>query len=495
MLGATSLLALGLFAGQAEAAPPPARFALVLGVNAAPRGEKLPPLRYADDDAARYFDLFRSLGASASLLTSPDENTRRLHPQASAEAGAPTKAAVRSAVQELRARIEKARARGHKTEAYVVYAGHGTSKGGRAYLTLEDGRLSARAVFDDVIAGLGADRSHLIVDACYSYFFALHRGPGGSSREASGFLESASLATERGPVGLLLSTSTASRTHEWEEYQAGVFSHEVRSGLYGAADADGDGVISYDEIGAFVERANAKIENERFRPRVFSRPPAGDDALADLRPSLGRAIEVDGERSGHWFLEDARGVRLADVHNAKGQPVRLVRPGADRLYLARADGEVDFVIEPAAGDVVKLASLTPGPPRPRSRGAAQEAFGKLFTSPFHPVDVERYEPVNLERLRVLHEADLAAESEAFRQALSTTFFISGLATVGLGTVIVGGGVAGILYSDALRYSGDPDVRDSALPVEIVSTSSVVVGAAVAGGGMVLAFVLRNKVLE
>ena len=97
---------------------------------------------------------------------------------------------------------------------------------------------------------------------------ALPRGPGGIRRPASGFVN-LEAAARAGHIGFLLSSSLSGETHEWAGFEAGVFSHEVRSGLYGAADADGDGRVTYPEIAAFVERANAAIVNQRFRPRVL----------------------------------------------------------------------------------------------------------------------------------------------------------------------------------------------------------------------------------
>src|SRR5258708_2124470 len=70
-----------------------ALFALIVGSNASVDTE-LAPLKYADDDAARYLDLFRLLGARTYLLTRLDENSRRIHPQAVAEALEPKRAVL-----------------------------------------------------------------------------------------------------------------------------------------------------------------------------------------------------------------------------------------------------------------------------------------------------------------------------------------------------------------------------------------------------------------
>ena len=66
-----ALASLAFFAGstgEARAAEPEsATFALVVGVNTS-LDKDVAPLKYADDDAARYFDLFRLLGARTTVL-------------------------------------------------------------------------------------------------------------------------------------------------------------------------------------------------------------------------------------------------------------------------------------------------------------------------------------------------------------------------------------------------------------------------------------------
>jgi hypothetical protein len=388
MSSALALLAL-LTAGIASASPPEdapaasrtASFALIIGVNRSHEPD-LPVLRYADDDAARYLDLFRLLGARTYLLARLDDNTRRLHPQAAAEAMDPKRAELATAVKRLSEDIALARRRGVEAVAYVVYAGHGNVRNGEGYVSLEDGPLTAPMLSDQVVGALGADRVHLIVDACYSYFLAYSRGPGGQRRPLpEGFTRAVGLA-QADNVGLLLSTSSARESHEWEAFQAGVFNHEVRSGLFGAADADGDGQVSYREIAAFVERANAAIPNDRFRPQVHARPPKGSEQLVDLRPGLERRLEIEGSKGAHYVLEDANGVRLAEFHNAPGQPLRLLRPPPrGPVFLWRVGDATEFPV-PVGPDVVTLESLSAEPVRVASRGAAHAAFQHIFTLPF-----------------------------------------------------------------------------------------------------------------
>ncbi|MBL8610273.1 MAG: caspase family protein, partial [Myxococcales bacterium] len=202
-------LALALGAGRARAdapaRPAKATFALIVGANQSVDAN-LAPLKYADDDAARYLDLFRLLGARTYLLSRLDDNTRRLHPQAAAEAEEPKRAPFDRAVAQLAADVAQANQRGVETVVYFVYAGHGNVKDGQGYITLEDARITGGEL-SQVVQKIPAARVHLVVDACASYFLAYSRGPGGERRALEGFRASA--LTQDPRVGVLLSTSSA----------------------------------------------------------------------------------------------------------------------------------------------------------------------------------------------------------------------------------------------------------------------------------------------
>ena len=395
-LAGVALAMLGAAAGGASAdqapapvaPPPPARFAIIVGVNQSV-DKSAAPLRYADDDAAGFLDLFRTLGARTYLLSRFDENTQRLHPQAAAEAHDPRLSAFTQVMGQVAADVAKARARLVPTVLYFVYAGHGNVQDGRGYLALEDARLFGADIERLVLDSVKPGEAHVIVDACYSVFLALGRGPGGERETIHGFSTLGGLGARR-DVGLLLSTSSARESHEWSEFQAGVFSHEVRSGLLGAADANRDGRITYREIAAFVDRANAPIPNEKFRPDVYVKEPASSESLLDLRPGLRHRLELDGAHAGHYRLEDARGVRLADFHNAPGQPLHLVREATGGpLFLRRVGDDEEYLLDGAA-DVLAVADLRPQVSTAQARGAAHESFSLLFTLPFSQGEVDGY---------------------------------------------------------------------------------------------------------
>ena len=377
------MLLLALAASTAAAKEPPkALFALIVGVNQG-IDRDLKPLRYADDDAARYLELFRALGRQDL----PAHAARRQHPPAAPAGGgrgaaAPAaRAGGRGGASSPRD-VALARQRQVRTVLYFVYAGHGNLRQGRGYLTLEDRRLGAAELRQQVLDRSGADDVHLIVDACYSYFLAHGRGPGRAAPPAARVQRPRRAGGARPASACCSRPRRPARATSGTRSRRGVFSHEVRSGLYGAADADGDGVVSYREIAAFVQRANAAIPNERFRPELYARPPRGSGELVDLRLALQRRLVIDGAHAGHYVLEDQRGVRVAELHSGKGQPLALLRPApGGRLYLRRLDDEREFVVE-GAPEEVQLAALSPAPARSAVRGAAHEAFSLIFSRPF-----------------------------------------------------------------------------------------------------------------
>lgn len=364
-------------------------YAVVVGANT-PTAADVQTLRFADDDAVAYAQLLRDAGAQVTLLTTLDPESRALHADVRPD-GPPTRAALEQALLRIDAQLRADRAAGRPTEAMLVYSGHGDVEHGEGYIQFADARLRRSDLYDRVLPRLPADRVHVIVDACKSYFLAFERGGAGTrTRHAGHFVDL------RGPalfpnVGFLLSTSSGADSHEWEEFQGGVFSHEVRSALRGAGDANQDGLISYAEVGAFVQQANAAIPNARYRPRFTVVPPhAALDQLATAllawRAGPARKLVLD-RPTGRVLVEDERGRRLADAHPAEvGVALRLplgplfVRSVADQREYAMAGG---------AGDV-KLSSLEAAPVQVARRGALAQAFRELFALPFGAAQVAQF---------------------------------------------------------------------------------------------------------
>jgi len=271
-------------------------FALVVTNN---RSSSLgrPDLQYADDDGAHYYRLFHSVagGGDVRLLTTFDRQSLSTYPDLVPVSRPPTRAALVTAVEELRAGILAAHKAGFATAFYFVFAGHGDVVGGKGFIDLGDGPVDGAFLEAQVISRISADTQHIILDSCNSFFVFNPRKPGGR-RWATPRDMALGFSGRYPNVGLLLSTNSDAEVYEWSELESGIFSYEVRSGLTGAADVDGDGRVSYAELAGFIEVANRRIPREMFRPRIFWRGPGGDDG-ASLFPFTrveGRAVVLDG---------------------------------------------------------------------------------------------------------------------------------------------------------------------------------------------------------
>ncbi len=365
----------------------PTLFGLVIGSNSTGDGSKA-PLRYADDDAVQNALLLRQLGAQVVLLANPDKQTRELHPDMVATH--PTLAALDAAVSRLNGAMDLARKNGQSPTLYIFYSGHGDVEHNKGYVHLQDGKLW-RADLARILTESSAVRNHVIIDACKSYFMVFSRGAGGSRKpvEKALALENESLPED---TGVLLSTSSARESHEWEAFQSGIFSHEVRSALRGAADANLDGAISYTEAAAFVWTANSAISNSKFRPQLFARPPSIDGEeeaiLAHTGAARGDRLVLGPGISSHAYVEDAQGLRLADLHPRSNQTVVLLLPSSRPIFVKHPSESTE--VEIPAGSRVSYDSLASKPMTVRTRGAEHVAFGLLFKTPFSPDSLQLY---------------------------------------------------------------------------------------------------------
>lgn len=406
-------LALAAPAGPDLAATPaasePASLVLIVASNRGVRPGRA-PLQYADDDGAKYHEVLATIAGEdrTFLLTDFDRDTARLFPALVEKARSPTRAQVDLVVGKLGRAVAELRRAGRPTRFYFVFAGHGDVDAGRGFLELADGPFTADDL-QGLIRAVGATESHVILDSCNSFFVVNPRKAGGARlptpRDAA-----EAMARRLSDVGVFLSTSAQAEVYEWSELQSGVFSHAVRSGLMGAADADGDGRVGYDELAAFVDTAVAAIRNPSFRPRVFARGPNGEDGrpILDL-PAARAAILVDQPGPVRLAVRDLDGLRWVDVHAEGRAPLRLWLPRSlreraevNRLSLGRQGVHLDASLHlPASADApLRLDDLPPAGATVAMRGAG-DIFQALFARPFGPEALAGWRAGRPERLEAL----------------------------------------------------------------------------------------------
>jgi hypothetical protein len=487
----TSVLA--LFAGLARADGPadaPLVLALVVTNNHSPELGR-PELQYADDDGAKYYELFRMVAADAAdveLLTDFDRDSARLFPEPLAVAHEPTRAGVTAAAARLAARAQQATRAGRSVEFYFVFAGHGDVDRGRGFLEVRDGRLTSDDL-EAMLKTIPSTRAHVILDSCNSFFVLNPRKPGG--RRVAVTEEAARSLSDRLPnVGVLLSTSAEAEVFEWSELQSGIFSHAVRSGLLGGADANGDGRITYDEIRAFVDVASARVDNPLYRPKVFARGPNGrdDEPIFDLSNARALRLELEG-REQRVTLRDAQELAWIDVHKEAGARTTLWMP------LSRAEGASVEERDPLAPGSPVIARHPVGPAdaatpvavasletrRPEARGP-NELLAKLFAAPFGPRAMAEWQQQSAHEAAPVYGIS-SEDAERMRLLLyeaadlqKRTRYAGGALLVMTGALFVTGGTW-MLLDHALPLA-DPKALGYTLVGE--GTAAVLTGAVVLG---------------
>ncbi|HLV60131.1 MAG TPA: caspase family protein, partial [Fredinandcohnia sp.] len=294
-------LALMLLAAPAEAAR---RHAVVIGANVG--GPHHEPLRYAETDAARMAAVLRDVGGFAPgdvvLLTRTDASS------------------VRQALIELNARI---REEPGPSLIFVYYSGHGDARAIHLYGTQLD-----LTELKNLVAGSPARSRVLVVDACQSG--AITRVKGGTP------VPEFDIAFERGTaegLAILTSSSASEDAQESDELGASIFTHHLVSALLGAADRDGNGLITLGEAFAYSsERTLAVSSSTRVGPQhpTYRFDLGGRDDIVLSRPisarNMGLLVLPD---DGVWVVRDAlpRGGVVAEVvADAPGARLAL-RPG------------------------------------------------------------------------------------------------------------------------------------------------------------------------
>jgi hypothetical protein len=389
----------GTTAAAAHDEPGPRRFALVVGSNHSLDPEQA-ALRFADDDAARMTELLREAGVDAELVTRFDRDSQAMFPALVRGAHRPDDAGLRAAYDALVTRMQAAKRAGAEVELLVYYSGHGdVGPDGQGYLTLDGAKLTRARLFGELLARSPADHNHVVIDACRSEQFVLSRGSGRAwkpdraeadmGRAVQEYLDAHHLGAFPN-TGVVLAHSADQETHEWDRYRGGIFTHELLSGLRGGADLNGDGRIEYSELGAFVSAANHGVEDPRARLEVVVRPPATDERRPLL--SYGRLAEQrllvfrPGDRY-HYTIEDARGVRVADLRRSGEQAGYLRLPAGD-VFVGRRTGAEDRHEAQVPADAPALVfahHLAYAPAPSAARGSLDQAFRRgLFTTPFGP---------------------------------------------------------------------------------------------------------------
>jgi hypothetical protein len=433
---ATIITLLGVPAG-AE----PTAYAIIVGNNSPPReNHNLSDLRYADDDAIRYYRFFNRLTDDIHLLTVPDTATQKRYPNVAARAKPPTIKHLKAAVASIVKQIRLSEARGEETVVYLAFSGHGDhTEGGEPFLSFLDGPVTGTTLYNEVLAKLEADYVHVFIDACYAKGVIGFRGPfdkeydgervaitDNEMKAAFGQLKS----NVYPGLGVIISSSKNDKAHEWSKIESGVFTHEILSGLSGPADINLDGKIEYSELVAFVSSANLEITDPRGKLEVIARPPKRNyNAPIVNLSSLKSVAFLYGNPSslGHFAIELKNGERYLDANLSDVDEAHIAIPRDEPAFLYTGNQEAEIRTENA--ELIEMDQLRFGTRTIVHRGGIESAlqdglfaatFGKSFYQGF--VESRELVGVRFDAPKMVF-ADHGPTYAPYRKPLAITSFV------------------------------------------------------------------------
>ena len=309
------------------------RLAVLVGHNVG--GGERPPLRYAEADASKLASVLTELGDVAPgdvvMLQGRDLGTVR----AALDGGARKVASLRAAPD---------------TRVVLLFYFSGHSDG----VALELGRERLPyAALREWLDSTKADVRLAIVDSCRSG--ALLRIKGG--RPGPSF--ELRLTDELHSRGHALLTSSAEDELALESREVGgsLFTHHLVSGLRGAADASGDGLVTlaeaYQYAYAHTVSATADVLLGAQHPGYDYRLSGKGELVLTQLPSPGTALELPSDFERALLLRPGRGQVMAEL--GPGAVPRLaVPPGDYELRAWRAGRQHSGTVHAPAGQVKRV---------------------------------------------------------------------------------------------------------------------------------------------
>jgi len=322
------------------------RYAVIIGANSGAADEQ--KLRFAESDAARVGELLSEIGGV------PDENQVVLRSKTADE--------VRRALIATNERIRVGQRAGADVVLFVYYSGHGDADS----LHLGDTRFALREL-EALVRGSSAQIRILVIDSCRSG--SVTRVKGG--KPAPALVLSSGIDEVPGEGVIVLTASTAGEDAQESDQLAGsFFTHYLLSGLRGAADDDGDQVITVAEAFRYTREqtilASSRTLSGTQHPTFhYDLRGRADISLAALEGhGRGRLTVPDGAT---WLVVRGGDTVVGEIVAGAKRRTLSLRPGA---YMVRGrtreallegrvtvDADRETVVDTAALDRTTYARL------------------------------------------------------------------------------------------------------------------------------------------
>jgi len=355
----------GVFA-VAEELFPTRRFGIFVGANNGGRGRAM--LRYAVSDARSVSKVFSGMGGIAA-----EDNIVMVEP---------TIAEINRRIDQVGRTSAQAKRNTQRTELVFYYSGHSDENG----IFLNRERYGYRELRDRINA-VQADMRIVILDSCSSG--AITRAKGGVKTQP--FLFDSSVSAEG--YAILTSSSATETSMESDSIESSYFTHNLLTGLRGAADSVGDGRVTllelyrfaYTETLAMTETSVFGAQHPSYDIQISG---SGDVVLTDIN-EISASIIISEELTGRFSIRDGFDFLIAELTKVGNKALELgLEPGMYTITLQQGDNffRAEIVIPENKRITLGMKDFTMIAAAPASRVRGNEAVEEDI--PLQPVNFQ-----------------------------------------------------------------------------------------------------------
>jgi hypothetical protein len=308
------------------------RLALFVGSNKG--GPDRPVLRYAIDDARAVGQVLEDMGGvlagDARYLEDPDRG------------------AFLEALKDLAAGVEGAKRTARRVEVIFYFSGHSDEES----LFLGRERVPYTEL-KDLITALAADVRIAILDSCASGAVTL---PKGVIKRPPFLMDT---AYDMKGTAFVASSSAGEAAQESGRLGRSFFTHNLVSGMRGAADMNRDGRITLNEAYQFafdgtLVQTEGTMAGAQHPSRHIEMSGTGDVVITEIRRSAA-VLVLDAGFGGRVFVHDASGVLLVELSKETDRDVAVgLDAGGYRIFVAGESGAREAKVRLDDGQSVSL---------------------------------------------------------------------------------------------------------------------------------------------
>jgi hypothetical protein len=315
------------------------RFALLVGANNG--GKERVVLRYAVDDARAIKEVLEEMGGVLA------GDTRFL--------ADPKRELFIREMKALAGDVARAKGVSRRVEVVLYYSGHSDEE----CLFLGDGRVSY-AELRDLIMAIDADVRIAILDSCASGALTV---PKGVIKKPPFLMDT---AYDMKGYAFMTSSSANEAAQESGRLRRSYFTHNLISGLRGAADMNQDSRITLNEAYQFAfDGTLAQTENTLAGPQHPSRhiqmSGTGDVVVTELWKSSS-VLTIPKEVKGRIYVHNARNALVLEMKKAAGREVSVGLESGDYRIIIIDGGtarESRITLASETGLELKATAFTP----------------------------------------------------------------------------------------------------------------------------------------